>query len=106
MKKNSNEELKKMSAEDFRMYQKKMNEAFWEKQIAEAKTQQEERKNTPIVINNDSYGDCDHPDTMEDSTATVLYIFVMLGALIFTDRVLIWIVATIIYFRFRNIHKN
>ena len=48
----------------------------------------------------------DHPDTMEDGTALLLYIVIMIGGAIFVDRWLIWIVATVIYFNFRNRHKK
>ena len=54
----------------------------------------------------DFHGNCDHPNTMDDTAATILYIVVMLGGLIFNDRILIWIVATIIYVGFRNRHKK
>lgn len=48
----------------------------------------------------------DHPSTMENSTATVLYIIVMLVGLIFNDRWLIWIMASLIYFKFIGRHKK
>lgn len=43
------------------------------------------------------YGDCDHPNTMENSTATIFYIIIMVVGAIFYDRWLIWVAATIIY---------
>lgn len=46
----------------------------------------------------------DHPNTMEDSTATVLYIVVMIGGLIFVDWWLLWIMATAIYLKFITRH--
>lgn len=49
---------------------------------------------------------CDHPNTMENGPATFLYILVMLGGTIFNDRWLIWIAATIIYFRFITRHER
>lgn len=52
------------------------------------------------------YGDCDHPNTLENGTATILYILSMIGGAIFNDRILIWIVATIIYVNFITRHDN
>ena len=46
----------------------------------------------------------DHPDTMDNTAATVLYILVMIGGSIFYDRVLIWIFVTIIYARHMGRH--
>ena len=52
------------------------------------------------------HGECDHPNTMENGPATLLYIIVMIGGAIFVDRLLIWIVSTIIYFKFITRHKK
>ena len=46
--------------------------------------------------------DAEHPNTMEDGTATLLYIIVMVVGAIFVDRLLIWAIASFIYFRFIN----
>ena len=54
----------------------------------------------------DFHGDCDNPNTMENGTATALYIIVMLVGTIFIDRWLIWIMASLIYFNFINRHKK
>ena len=43
---------------------------------------------------------CDSPYTMEDSTATVLWIVVLLVGSIFKGNWIIWIVATIIWLKF------
>lgn len=47
----------------------------------------------------------DHPNTMENLPATLLYIFVMIGGSIFTDRVLIWVGATVWWFVHINRHN-
>ena len=49
---------------------------------------------------------CDHPNTMENSTATVLWIVVMLVGSIFKGNWVIWIVATIIWLNFITRHKK
>lgn len=43
---------------------------------------------------------CDHPNTMEDSTATVLWIVVMLVGSIFKGNWAIWIIATVLWAKF------
>lgn len=43
------------------------------------------------------YVDTEHPDTMSNGYATVLYIVVMIGSLIFKDFWLIWIAATFLW---------
>lgn len=95
-----------MSAEEYYECHRRAVERFRKEQeeFYEKNPELSPKEKKPMT-QKEFYGDCDHPDTMEDSTATILYIVVMLGALIFTDRVLIWIAATIIYFCFRNRHK-
>lgn len=48
----------------------------------------------------------DHPNTMENSTATVLWIVVMVVGSIFKGNWIIWIVATIVWFNFITRHKK
>lgn len=36
----------------------------------------------------------DHPDSLENSEATILWVIAMIGGSIFVDRVLIWVGAT------------
>ena len=52
------------------------------------------------------HGDCDHPNTMENSTATIFWIVVMIAGAIFHARWLIWIVSTIIWLKFITRHKR
>ena len=44
--------------------------------------------------------------TMGNSEATILYIIVMLGAIIFKDRWLIWIAATFVYYWHMTRHSR
>ena len=48
----------------------------------------------------------DHPNTMENSTATILWLAVMIGGAIFKDNWMIWIAATAIWFKFITRHKK
>lgn len=50
----------------------------------------------------EAYINHDHTDTMENGSATFLYIITMMVGAIFIDRLLIWGMASFIYFRFIN----
>ena len=52
-----------------------------------------------------AYVEHDHPSTIENGTATILYIIVMVIGAIFKGRLLIWVMASFIYFRFINRRK-
>jgi hypothetical protein len=49
---------------------------------------------------------CDHPNTMENSTATVVWIVVMLIGSIFKGNWVIWIIATVIWAKFITRHDK
>lgn len=68
-----------------------------EVQVYNQKT--EEQKQKELYVNSE------HPSTVENGTATLLYIIIMFIGTIFVDRILIWIAASIIYFRFINRRK-
>lgn len=48
----------------------------------------------------------DHPNTMENSTATVLWIVVMLVGSIFKGNWVIWIIATVVWAKFITRHDR
>ena len=48
----------------------------------------------------------DHPNTMENSTATVLWIVVMLVGSIFKGNWVIWIIATVVWAKFITRHDK
>lgn len=48
----------------------------------------------------------DHPNTMEDGTATVLWIVVMLIGSIFKGNWIIWIIATVLWAKFITRYKK
>ena len=48
----------------------------------------------------------DHPDTMEDGAALLLYIIVMIVGAIFNDKLIIWAFASFIYFKFVTRHNK
>ena len=76
-----------------------------QKKLKEARQQQiyEYKDNDSQSQTEDYY---ESPYTMENGTATFLYIIVMLIGTIFNARVFIWGAATIIYVNFINRHKR
>lgn len=48
----------------------------------------------------------DHPNTMENSTATILWVVVMVVGSIFKGNWVIWIVATVIWAKFITRHNR
>jgi len=48
----------------------------------------------------------DHPNTIEDSTATFFYVIVMFVGSIFKGNWVIWIIATVIWARFITRHNR
>lgn len=65
------------------------------------KTKEEKERENEEKLR-DLYINSDHPDTMENGTATFLWIVVMVVGAIFKGNWVIWIVATIIWLRFIN----
>ncbi len=49
---------------------------------------------------------CDHPNTIENSTATFFYIIVMLVGSIFRGNWVIWIIATVVWAKFITRHNK
>ncbi len=49
---------------------------------------------------------CDHPNTMENGTATFFYIIVMLVGSIFKGNWVIWIIATVVWAKFITRHDR
>lgn len=97
------------TVEEMRKYTekyKKEREEF-NKQLEESRLKDLEKKGIkPFDESQIPKKYCDHPNTMENSTATVLWIVVMLVASIFKGNWVIWIVATIIWLKFITRHKK
>jgi hypothetical protein len=58
-----------------------------------------------VYNNHWNYKYMDRPGTMANGTALLFYIATMVGGCIFKDRYIIWIVATIVYVKFRTRHQ-
>ena len=85
---------------EWRKEWKKEKEAR-EKKLEEIRRKEWEKKGIkPIEVGEPPKKRCDHPNTMEDSTATVVWIVVMLVGAIFKGNWVIWIIATMIWWKF------
>ena len=86
-------------------YQKKFYEELeknnreWEKKKQEAK---QKKSQSP----EDFFKNCDHPNSLENSEATIVWIIVMVVGAIFKGNWIIWIVATIIWWRYITRHER
>lgn len=87
----------------YREYCREKKQKELEKQLKEQGITMEEYQRQQNDIKQEQR--VDSPYTIEDSTALVFYIITMIGGSIFNDRWIIWIIATIVYFSFRNRHK-
>ena len=52
------------------------------------------------------YVNAEHPNTIDNGVATIWYIIIMLIGAVFNDRLLIWIIATVIWWRHINRKKR
>ena len=52
------------------------------------------------------FENCDHPNSLENNEATIVWLVVMAVAAIFKGNWLIWIIATIIWRRYITRHKR
>lgn len=64
----------------------------------------EENGQTPLPQDNRSweekmYVDSDKPGTIDNGTATIWYIIIMVVGAIFKDRLMLWVMATFIWWR-------
>ena len=69
------------------------------------KKKQEERQNVSQTPE-DFFKNCDHPNSLENSEATIIWIVVMAFGTIFKGNWIIWIVATVIWWRYITRHKR
>ena len=78
--------------------------------LAEMKKRDEAKaseKNAKIQkASEDPFKNCDHPNSLENNEATILWLIVMAVATIFKFNWIIWIVATIIWRKYITRHKR
>ncbi|MEE1085004.1 MAG: hypothetical protein UH850_14855 [Paludibacteraceae bacterium] len=92
--------------EEWRKKWKKEREEF-EKELEEKRRKRwEEDGIKPFEAGPPPKKRCDHPNTMEDSTATVVWIVVMLVGSIFKGNWAIWIIATVVWAKFITRHDR
>lgn len=97
------------TVEEMRKYREKYEKEHEEfKQYLDELRQKEleEKGITPIDVNQVPEKHCDHPNTMENSTATILWLIVMGVGALFNDAWIIWIIATVIWLKFITRHKK
>ena len=83
---------------ELREYIKKTNEE-WE---AKKRAKQELKPK----IEQNPFENCDHPNSLENDEATIIWIVVMAVATIFKGNWIIWIIATIIWRRYITRHEK
>ena len=84
--------------------EKELNEFLDElrKGDEENKIQQELR---PKNVEKNFFEGCDHPNSLEDDEATIVWVIVMIVGAIFKGNWIIWIIATIIWLKYITRHK-
>ena len=77
--------------------------------LDELRKKEEEKENKQELrqqsVQENFFEGCDHPNSLEDSEATIVWIIVMIVGAIFKGNWIIWIVATIIWLKYITRHK-
>ena len=94
------EQRQKESAE----YQKRLYEKI-DQMNKESEKKKQERQNVSQTPE-DFFKNCDHPNSLENSEATIIWILVMAVGTIFKGNWIIWIVATVIWWRYITRHTR
>lgn len=78
--------------------------------LAEIKKRDEEKEQEKSLQKQQKienpFKNCDHPNSLENSEATILWIIVMAVGTIFKGNWIIWIIATVIWWRYITRHKR
>ena len=77
----------------------KKNNEKWEERNKKKEAERQEAQKNP-------FEGCDHPNSLENDEATIIWIIVMAVGTIFKGNWIIWIVATIIWWRYITRHKK
>lgn len=86
-------------------YEKKFYEEL-NKKNAEWDKKKQEEKQKKSQSPEDFFKNCDHPHSLENDEATIIWLVVMAVGTIFKGNWIIWIVATVIWWRYINRHKK
>lgn len=85
----------------------KKEQAEFQKELDEIRGKEWEKQGVkPFDIDTVPKQRCDHPNTMENGTATFLWIITMLIGSIFKGNWVIWIIATVIWAKFITRYKK
>lgn len=85
--------------------EKELND-FLEEIKKKDERQAQEKASQRQNVQENFFENCDHPNSLENDEATILWIVVMAVATIFKGNWLIWIIATIIWRRYITRHKR
>lgn len=89
------------------MEKRKIEEREFEQKIKEMRRRELEAKGLkPFDISQIPPQRCDHPNTMEDSTATILWIVIMIISLLFKGGWILCIIETLIWLKFITRHSR
>lgn len=74
--------------------------------FAEIKRKDEKQERVKLQQNaSNPFENCDHPNSLENDEATIVWVVVMAIATIFKGNWIIWIIATVIWRRYITRHK-
>jgi hypothetical protein len=94
------------SYEEMRKILDEVDKKFEEREKQRAQEREEELKKMGVEPVKAPKKHIDHPNTMENSTATVLWIASLVVGSIFKRAWLIWVVSTLIWFKFITRHNS
>lgn len=88
-----------------RVFLERMRQKAQEEKARDDADRKEEMRKFGIVEQPEQKPQFDHPDSLENDEATIIWIAVMAIATIFKGNWIIWIIATIIWLRYINRHN-
>lgn len=65
--------------------------------LSDVRRQELKKMGVELTDNDEFYGDCDSVYAMDNISATILYLFIMVGAAIFNERWVVWSFATVVW---------
>ena len=88
--------------------EKELNDFLAEIKQKDKEREQDQEQEKPLRVQKTQknfFENCDHPNSLENSEATILWLIVMAVGTIFKGNWIIWIIATIIWLRYITRHK-
>lgn len=88
-----------------RAFLNRMRQKADEEKARDEAERQAEMKKAGIVEQQQQKPQFDHPDSLENDEATILYVVAMAVSTIFKGNWILWIIWTIIWWKYINRHK-